>query len=83
MAEQLNIAQPLLSEQIKNLESAVKVRLFVRISRKVELIAAGMVYRDRAQLIVEGMYDTVEATRTAVRWYDLRLRIGQTDEYSE
>jgi DNA-binding transcriptional LysR family regulator len=81
-AEKLNIAQPLLSEQIKGLENAIGAKLFVRTSRRVELTAAGMVFRDRAQLIVQGMRDAIDATHMAVRGKGLRLRIGHTDEYS-
>ena len=64
-AEELGIAQPLLSEQIKALEYAIDVKLFERTSRRVELTAAGKVFRDRVKLIVQGVQDSVEAAKAA------------------
>lgn len=81
-AEKLGIAQPLLSEQIKALEQTINVKLFNRTSRQVELTLAGEIFRDRAQLIIEGMKDSISAARAAERGEQNRLRIGYTDEYS-
>ena len=81
-AEKLGIAQPLLSEQIKALEHLIDVKLFHRTSRKVSLTPAGEVFRDRVQLIVEGIRDGVGAARDAQSGERNCLRLGYTDEYS-
>lgn len=81
-AEELGIAQPLLSEQIKALEYAIDVKLFERTSRRVELTAAGKVFRDRVKLIVQGVQDSVEAAKAAELGEQSRLRVGYTDEFA-
>jgi DNA-binding transcriptional LysR family regulator len=81
-AETLGIAQPLLSEQIRALEHLLGLRLFDRTSRRVSLTPAGIVFRDRVQLIVEGMRAGVHAAKAEARGEMDRLRLGYTDEYS-
>lgn len=54
-AERLNIAQPPLSAQIKQLESELGVQLLVRSTRQVELTAAGTVYLDRVREILDAV----------------------------
>jgi LysR family transcriptional regulator, hca operon transcriptional activator len=44
----LNIAQPALSHQIKQLEEELGTQLVERTNRRVRLTAAGEVFRDRA-----------------------------------
>ena len=51
-AERLHIAQPPLSQTIKQLESDLKVPLFVRTTRHVELTPAGERYLERARAIL-------------------------------
>ncbi|QGN49219.1 LysR family transcriptional regulator [Micromonospora sp. WMMD558] len=65
-AEQLHIAQPPLSQQIKQLEREIGVVLLVRSTRKVELTPAGERYLDRARAILAAV-DAAgdEATRIA------------------
>ncbi|PQA86545.1 LysR family transcriptional regulator [Hyphococcus luteus] len=81
-AEELGIAQPLLSEQIKALEYAIDVKLFDRTSRRVELTTAGKMFRDRVQLVVQGMQDSVEAAKATELGEQNRLRLGYTDEFA-
>jgi len=51
-AERLHIAQPPLSQQIKQLEAGLGVRLLSRSTRKVELTPAGARYLERARAIL-------------------------------
>ena len=51
-ADEVGVAQPALSQQIKRLEEELGVRLFNRTSRHVRLTEAGEAFRDRAQRIL-------------------------------
>lgn len=51
-SERLNVTQPALSRQIKQLEQEVGVALFERHGRGVSLTSAGVLLRERAQSIV-------------------------------
>jgi LysR family glycine cleavage system transcriptional activator len=57
-ADELNISQSAVSHQIANLEEALKVRLFRRLSRRVELTEPGILYypylRDAFDRIEQG-----------------------------
>ena len=65
-AARLQMAQPPLSQQIKQLETEMGVTLFIRTTRKVELTAAGERFLDRARQIVASVEDAVtEAGRVA------------------
>jgi DNA-binding transcriptional LysR family regulator len=65
-AERLHIAQPPLSQQIKQLEDDLGVQLLIRSTRKVELTSAGARYLERARSILASV-DTAgaEASRVA------------------
>jgi len=65
-AARLRMAQPPLSQQIKQLEAEMGVTLLIRSTRKVELTAAGERFLDRARQIVSSVDDAVkEAGRVA------------------
>lgn len=55
-AKRLNIAQPALSRQMKQLEDTLGVQLFERGSRKIRLTEAGQLLRERAEQIL-GLVD--------------------------
>jgi DNA-binding transcriptional LysR family regulator len=52
-AERLHVAQPALSQNVRDLEQELGLRLFDRTTRRVELTAGGLEFRDAAAKIVE------------------------------
>ena len=63
----LHTAQPSLSRQIRDLETEVGVKLFVRGSRGIELTAAGRVFLDHARLALLQVEAAGEAARRAAQ----------------
>ena len=55
-AERLNVSQPPLSQQIKQLEEEIGAPLFYRTNRKVELSEAGKVFLEKARKIIDDAY---------------------------
>ena len=75
-AEELGIAQPSLSEQIRKLEQALGAALFERFSRGIELTAPGATLLPRARALMEeaaALPKYLEAAREGVRG---PLRVG-------
>jgi DNA-binding transcriptional LysR family regulator len=62
-AAQLGMAQPPLSQQIRNLERIVGYPLFQRTTRGVKLTKVGQYFRERARNAVTQMQDDVEMAR--------------------
>ena len=56
-AARLHIAQPPLSQQIRQLERELGVALLTRTTRSVELTAAGTAYLQRVIKILDGVDD--------------------------
>lgn len=77
-AEQLGIAQPPLSQQIKVLEREVGVRLFRRLSHGVELTAAGLAFRAAVLNIPHQISEGVRLARKAAAGESGVIRIGVT-----
>ena len=75
-AEILGISQAPLSQQIRQLEERLGVRLFDRNTRSVQLTPAGEVFADKAQAIVSALSDAVDETRMAGGLGSGVLRIG-------
>jgi DNA-binding transcriptional LysR family regulator len=66
-AERLHIAQPPLSQQIRQLEAEVGVALFERTSRRVRLTEAGQVFLEEVRPLLDGVGRAAERARRAGR----------------
>ncbi|SLN23265.1 HTH-type transcriptional regulator BenM [Roseovarius litorisediminis] len=78
-SEKLNISQPALSRAIQHLEADLGVQLFARSQSFVRLTEAGVVFRDGARAVLNGMEATVDLTRRINRGEAGALRVGYTD----
>ena len=75
-AERLHIAQPPLSQQIRQLEGEIGTALMERNSRNVRLTAAGAVFLPRARRMLEEVGQAAEAARRAARGEAGTLSVG-------
>ena len=75
-AEKLYIAQPPLSQQIKQLETQIGVTLFSRTRRKVELTEAGVVFLEQARKTMAQAEYAVSAAQRAATGETGTLEIG-------
>lgn len=75
-AERLHIAQPPLSQQIRQLERELGVELLVRTTRSVDLTAAGKAYLRRTIAILDAVEDAGEQARRIASGVEGRLTVG-------
>ena len=75
-AEQLHIAQPPLSRQIRQLEDDLGVALFTRNKRRVSLTKAGLVFLDEARKLVVQAGHATEVARHAQKGESGFVRVG-------
>jgi DNA-binding transcriptional LysR family regulator len=75
-AERLHIAQPPLSQQIRQLERELGVTLLTRTTRSVELTAAGQSYLRNVVHILDAVDDAGEQARRVADGTEGRLVIG-------
>lgn len=75
-AEQLRIAQPALSSQIKDLEEHLGVRLFERTTRSVRLTGPGRLFMEEAHALMDGVDRAEQNVRRAQQGILGSLRIG-------
>ena len=75
-AEKLHIAQPPLSQQIRQLERELEVSLFTRSTRRVELTAAGKAYLKRAVAVLDAVDDAGQQARRIALGVEGHLTIG-------
>ena len=68
-AESLNVTQPTLSRQMKQLEDHLGKQLFIRGNRKITLTEEGILLRQRAEEIVS----LVEKTESEIMLFDETL----------
>ena len=75
-AERLHIAQPPLSQQIRQLERELGVELLVRSTRRVDLTPAGDAYLRRAVAILDAVDDAGRQAQRVADGDEGRLSIG-------
>lgn len=75
-AERLHIAQPPLSQQIRQLEIELGFSLFHRTKRKVQLTQAGLVFLEEAQQILRQLEQAIQIGRQTSRGEIGQLAIG-------
>ena len=75
-AERLHIAQPPLSQQIRQLEIELGFSLFHRTKRKVQLTEAGLVFLEEAQQILKQLEQAIQIGRQTSRGEIGQLAIG-------
>lgn len=75
-SKRLNVAQPALSQAIKDLEGELAVRLFDRTTRRVELTDAGREFRHSAAKALEELEHAVESVHELAERRRGRLRIA-------
>lgn len=80
-AERLNIAQPALSAQIRQLEAQLGVRLLARTTRSVRLTDAGRAVHERGPVALAALEEAWDAARRAGRGEAGRLRIAYSPEH--
>ncbi|HYH79457.1 MAG TPA: LysR substrate-binding domain-containing protein [Longimicrobium sp.] len=78
-AARLHIAQPPLSQQIRQLEALVGTELLRRTSRRVELTPAGAAFLEGARRTLNAAAGTLEVARRVGRGELASVRVGFTD----
>src|SRR5476651_241463 len=77
-SEQVFMAQPALSRQIKQLEEAVGAQLFKRNKRNVSLTKAGIYFRQAAQQTIDHLNYAVNRTKQIHNGEAGEIKIGYT-----
>jgi DNA-binding transcriptional LysR family regulator len=75
-AQKLGVAQPNLSQQIKNLETALGYALFERTTRGVKLTAVGSFLWQRVELLQANSQETIQTAQRIGRGEEGSLSIG-------
>lgn len=75
-AERLHMAQPPLSQQIRQLEAELGVTLFTRTTRRVDLTPAGTAYLERARAILAAVDDAAQEAARIAAGRTGRLMVG-------
>ncbi len=72
----LHVAQPVLSQAVKDLEAELGLRLFDRTTRRVELTAAGAEFKGSASKVIEDLEHAVQNVRDLAARKRGRIRIA-------
>lgn len=81
-AIRLNMAQPPLSQRIRQLEEHLGVALFIRNTRRVELSAAGLAFQSAIEPLLAQLDAAVDTCHRAARGETGSLRIGYSGRAS-
>ena len=81
-AERLHLSAPTLSQQIKDLEDLLGVRLMERDTTKVRLTGPGEIFLEGAKQLIEESHRLIAATREAAAGRRGTLRIGNAGPLS-
>ncbi|ELC2816048.1 LysR family transcriptional regulator [Salmonella enterica] len=81
-AEKLGIAQPPLSQQIKQLEKELGTVLFIRSAHGVQLSDAGMAFVNHARMAIKEATRAVEAAKRAAEGLEGVIHLGFTGSAS-
>ncbi len=79
-ALEVNICQPALSRQIRDLETELGVRLFDRVGRRIQLTAEGEDLLRRSREVLAQAESLVERARTLAGGITSVLRVGATPQ---
>ena len=75
-AARLNVSQPPLSRQIRDLEDELGVVLLERSPKEVRLTPAGKIFFNEARMILRHAVEAIRKVRAVPRASTLRLRVG-------
>src|SRR6185503_5018471 len=75
-AEQLRIAQPSVSHQIRQLESEIQTKLFDRSKKRITLTESGQLFLEESRQILEHADRAALAARTGKRRETGHVRVG-------
>lgn len=75
-AKKLNMAQPPLSQQLKQMEDELGTQLFERNGRTIELTCAGKIFYERAKGIIGQVEDTIREIKEAREGLRGELSLG-------
>lgn len=75
-AERLSVSQPSISQQIKDLETALGATLFDRLGKRVRLTQAGLAFRERAEVVLRKLEEACEAVEQVEGLLSGHLQVG-------
>ena len=81
-AERLNVTQPTMSKQLKDLETELGQKLFIRTNYSIRLTEGGMLLKDRAEDIIELVEKTKEEFKSLNDVYKGDIYIGSAESDS-